>query len=72
MDLLYTVKETSQILKVNINKVYELIDKGYIKAMKLGRYKIRRTELERFVEEFEGKDLTDLDHIKILGEESEC
>ena len=42
---LYTVKEVSEILIVNVNVVYDLIKSGTLRALKLGRYKIRRTTL---------------------------
>ena len=65
-DLLYTVKEVSKVLRVNPNKVYELINTGLISALKLGSIKVRVCELERFVNENDGKDLTDLNNIKSL------
>lgn len=60
---LYTVVEVSEILKVNVNKVYELIKSGHLAAMKLGRYKIAHFELMRFLQEYNGKDLTDLGNV---------
>lgn len=63
---LYTVKEVSQILIVNVNVVYELIKRGMLKALKLGRYKIRRTTLLEFLEKYETYDITDLNDIKQL------
>lgn len=65
-DVLYTVKETSKLLKTNQNYVYELIKKGFLPALKLGSYKVRRTSLINFLEKNEGKDLTDLKNIKEL------
>lgn len=66
LEMLYTVKETSKLLKTNINYVYELIKLGYLPALKLGSYKIRKIAIEEFLEKYEGKDLTDLKNIKIL------
>jgi excisionase family DNA binding protein len=63
-EVLYTVQEVSELLKTNITSVYELIKKGLLPALKLGRYKIRRIALLEFLEKYEGKDLTDLDDIK--------
>lgn len=63
---LYTVKEVSEILMVNISVVYDLIKSGILKALKLGRYKIRRTTLLEFLEEYETYDITDLNNIKKL------
>lgn len=65
-DILYTVSETAKLLKTNTNYVYELIRKGFLPALKLGSYKIRRTTILRFLKAYEGKDLTDLNNIKDL------
>lgn len=65
-DILYTVKETSKLLKTNTNYVYELIKRGMLPALKLGSFKVRRTALLKFIEQNEGKDLTDLDNITNL------
>lgn len=64
MDMLYTVEETAAILKVNKHTVYDLIKKGHLKAMKLGRIKVVKSELLRFIDEYNGKDLTDMDNVK--------
>lgn len=63
---LYTVKEVSEILMVNISVVYDLIKLGILKALKLGRYKIRRITLLEFLEKYETYDITDLNDIKKL------
>ena len=62
-DVLYTVQEVSKLIKTNPTYVYELIKKGYLPALKLGSYKVRRIALLSFLEKYEGKDLTDLDEI---------
>ena len=54
-DLLFTVKETSKILKTNTNYVYRLIKCGYLKCLKLGSYKIRKKTLNEFLEKYEEK-----------------
>ncbi len=64
--MLYTVKETSKILKTNTDYVYLLIKKGYVKCLKLGSYKIRKSTLEEFLSKYEGFDLSDLDNVKEL------
>ena len=63
MDELYTVKEVSQKLKVNIHKIYELVNAGLLPALKLGSIKIRKESLEEFLMKYDGKDLTDLKNI---------
>lgn len=60
---LYTVAEVAEFLKVNVNKVYELIKTGHLTALKLGRYKITQMELMKFLQEYNGKDLTDLSNV---------
>ncbi|KFX57155.1 helix-turn-helix domain-containing protein [Clostridium botulinum] len=65
-EMLYTVKETSKILKTNTDYVYLLIKKGYVKCLKLGSYKIRKSTLEEFLSKYEGFDLSDLDNVKEL------
>ena len=67
-DVLYTVKEVSDLIKCSPGYVYELIHNGHIQALKLGRLKIRRATLIDFLEKFEGYDLTDPTEVKILNE----
>ena len=64
--MLYTVSETSKILKTNSSYVYSLIKLGFLPAIKLGSYKIRKSTLENFLQEYENKDLTDLENVKEL------
>lgn len=63
-EMLYTVKEASKILKTNTDYIYSLIRKGYLRCLKLGSYKIKKSTLEEFLEKYEGYDLTDLDNVK--------
>ena len=65
--ILYTVKEASTILGVNVHVVYDLIKKGLLPALKLGSLKIRKETLEGFIKNYEGMDLSDLDNIKELN-----
>ena len=65
-DVLYTVKEVSQLIKTNVGYVYNLIKKGYLPALNLGSLKVRRASLLEFLEKYDGKDLSDLDNIKDL------
>lgn len=66
MDELLTVKEVSKLLKVNVNKVYDLIKYGYLPALKLGSYKVRKMTLMKFMEDNEGLDLTILDSVSSI------
>lgn len=65
-DVLFTVAEVAKLLKTNTNYVYELIRKGFLPALKLGSFKIRKLTLLEFLEKYEGQDLTDLSNIKEL------
>lgn len=67
-DVLYTVSEVAKLIKTNSNYVYKLIKKGYLPALKLGSFKIRRSALLEFLEKYEGQDLTDLTNVKELKE----
>ena len=58
-DLLLTVPEVAKALKVNTDYVYKLKDAGLLKFMKLGRLKCRASNLEDFLEKYDGMDLTD-------------
>lgn len=49
---LYTVKETSKILRTNPSAVYELINRNKLPALRLGMIKIRGSDLEKFIETF--------------------
>ena len=61
--LLYTVKEASVLLGVNVHLVYRLINTGMLPAMKLGNLKIRKATLEDFISKYEGMDLSNLENI---------
>lgn len=63
-ELLYTVKDVAKLLKTNEDYVRKLIKKGYLKAMVLGRLKVRASALEEFLVKYEGYDVTDVDNIK--------
>ena len=65
-EYLYTVDEVASILKVNKNTVYDLIKNGNLIALKLGRLKVTKVMLLKFLKDFNGKDLTNLNDIKEL------
>ena len=54
LDLVYTVSETAQILKVNKNTVYDLIHSGILRCIKLGSNKITAKSLNEFLETYDG------------------
>ena len=65
-EMVYTVKEVSEILRCGRNYVYKLIESGQLKCMKLGSAKIRKSTLEEFLAKWEGWDLTDPSNPKEL------
>lgn len=69
-EMLYTVKEVSQILKCNVSYVHKLRNAGLLRFMKLGQYKIRKSNLEKFLADYDGMDVTDPDNIVLLKDET--
>lgn len=67
-EVLYTVKETAELLKCNVDYVHKLRKAGLLPFLKLGSYKVRKQALDEFLEKYEGKDLTDPFAIKDLKE----
>ena len=39
-DILYTIPETAHLLRVNKNTVYQLMNNGYLRSIKLGCRKV--------------------------------
>ncbi len=66
-DLLYTVPEVATLLKTDEPTVRELIRKNVLVGLKLGRLKVTKIELLRFLRDYAGKDLSDLDNVKELN-----
>lgn len=64
--MVLSVKEVAKILHTSPNYVYELINNGYLPALKLGSVKILKTTLEKFLIENQGKDLSNLTKITEL------
>ena len=65
-EVLYTVSDVAKLLKTNEAYVRKLIKKGLLKALVLGRLKVRASALEEFLTQYEGYDVTDVDNIKKL------
>lgn len=70
--IIYTVKEIARILHTSPNYIYKLIDKGYLPAIKLGSIKVLKSSLDKFLEENEGNDLSDVNEIKKLDVSKEA
>ncbi len=64
---LYTMEEAAQILQVKRGTVDKLREAGLIRCLKLGRWKVRAEELDRFLREAEGKDVTDPFNVKDIA-----
>ena len=47
--MLYTVTEVAQLLKVNRNFVYKIINNGELEAVRIGSIKVRKEALNRYV-----------------------
>ena len=59
-ELLYTISEIAEILKVNKNFVYTLINAGHLKSIKLGCRKVTRKSLLEFLEKYDGLDFDEI------------
>ena len=61
--ILYTVKEVAEIMHTNTTYEYKVNSTGLLPALKLGSFKIRHETLMNFLEQYEGKDLTNPENI---------
>lgn len=52
--MLLTVREVAEQLKVNRNFVYNEIKSGNLRAIRVGSIKIKRTDLEAYIESKRG------------------
>lgn len=57
-DMVYTVEEVATIMRASKQYVYTLINANQIRVLKIPHTRIRKSELERFFRDNEGKDLT--------------
>lgn len=64
---LYTIKEVSKKLKINLSDTYKLIKAVHLQSLKLGALKVTSLELERFIADASGKDYSDLNNVKELA-----
>ena len=48
--MLLSVAEVAKELRVNRNYIYKLIKEGELKAVKIGSIKVRKEDLEEYVE----------------------
>ena len=66
--LLYSIKEVSKILRVTPRYTYDLVHRGLLPAIKLGSLKVRQQDLDAFLSQYSGFDLSDLDSIKPISD----
>lgn len=53
MDKLLTLKETAKILRVSERTIMRYLKSGKLKASKVGKWRIKESDLERFLKENE-------------------
>lgn len=56
-DFLLSVDEAAKRLATDKNTVYKLIKNGKLSALKIKSLKVRNLEINRFLQENDGKDL---------------
>ena len=56
-DYLLNVTDVAKRLCTDKNTIYKLIRTGQLSALKLKSYKVRDTEINRFLEDNDGKNL---------------
>ncbi len=64
---LLTVKEVAEVLRVNKGSIYALIHSGVLNAIKFGTYKVPAFEVDNFIHNYSGCDLTNLNNITSLN-----
>ena len=52
MDKLLIIKEVAQILRVSERSVNRYIESGKLKASKIGQWRIKQSDLDRFLDEY--------------------
>lgn len=58
-DKLLSVRDVAKALHIGTNTANKLVQTGVIRSLNLGGRKVRRRELEAWMERMEGMDLTD-------------
>ena len=51
MDKLLTIKEVAQILRVSERSVNRYIEAGRLRASRIGQWRIKQSDLDRFLKE---------------------
>ncbi len=63
-EALMKVTDVAEFLGISKNNVYTLIYSGILPAIKIGGYKVRKTTLLKFLSDYEGYDLSDIENIR--------
>lgn len=63
-EMLLTVQEVANVLKTNVDFVYKLQKAGLLRFMKIGRWKVRKSTLEEFLQKYDGFDISDPFNVK--------
>lgn len=58
--IVYSVKDVAQILHVNITYVHRLRKAKLLPFLKIGHFKCRKESLEKFLADFDGKDVDEI------------
>ena len=69
---LLTIPQVAEVLGTDKNRVYSLVRHGHIRCMKVGHYKVRESEVDAFIQKFDGKDVNDPMNIKDVDICSVC
>lgn len=57
-DMVYTVEEVAVIMRTSKQYVYSLVNAHQLRVLKIPHTRIRKSELERFLKDNEGMDLS--------------
>lgn len=61
--ILLTVPEVAEILRCNQSRVHALRKAWLLEFLKLGQYKCRMATLEKFLEDYDGYDVSDPENV---------
>ena len=65
--MLHTVAEVAKILHTNVSYVHKLRRAGLLPVIKIGCWKVRDVDLQKFLAKYIGWDISDPDHPVKLG-----
>ena len=68
--ILYTIQEVANLLHTSPNYVYELVNSGKLKTIKIRSLKVLKDTLLEFLKRYEGMDISNINNIKPLEVDS--